>query len=322
MRVLLIVLFFVGICSGAVAQTTPTERIGPFSVHETEQPNGVSVKYYLSETNEVRPLVVFIQGSGCTPVFRHESEGRNIITIFGAWDLAINGRANVLLIEKPHAGEDANSQAGSAQHCSSEFNSYFTAENWENAISHAMREVRTSPKVDKEKTLIIGTSEGAVIAAMLARDNPFVSEIALIGASGTTQIFDFFANSYQAIGTDSARIEEIEQFQTTLSAITSDPDSSVKFAWGHPYKRWTSFFHIELDEILPRVNARIYFLIGMQDRNVPALSTEVAIAKLLLAEHSIFVRRLPDAGHMMLRQNQNFDDLQSEYDRIFNWFLL
>ncbi|HET9471528.1 MAG TPA: hypothetical protein VFO24_10515, partial [Usitatibacter sp.] len=92
-------------------------------------------------------------------------------------------------------------------------------------------------------------------------------------------------------------------------------------AWGHPYKRWSSFFRVDPGDELVRSKARVYIAFGTADESTPALSEEVAIAKLRLAGRDVTVRRVPNAGHSLSDSvRTSFQDMDREFRAALAWF--
>lgn len=156
------------------------------------------------------------------------------------------------------------------------------------------------------------------MAGMLAGRDDSITDVISIGGSGTTQLFDFVALAYKRCFDASACIADIDR---NVQAIQQTPNSSTDFAWGHPHKRWTSFFRIDPGEELVRSKARVYLAFGTADDNVPALSAELAVARLRLAGRNVTVRRVPNAGHMLSDSVQgNLRDTDREFRAALNWF--
>jgi hypothetical protein len=113
----------------------------------------------------------------------------------------------------------------------------------------------------------------------------------------------------------------LADIEKNVAAIKADPQSHTKFAWGHPYKRWTSFFNIDPGELLLKSKARVYVAIGTADEVVPAISQELAATKLLLAGRDVTVRRVADGTHSLNRRNAgNRDELDRELRIALAWF--
>jgi hypothetical protein len=156
------------------------------------------------------------------------------------------------------------------------------------------------------------------MASVVAANDPTITDVVSISGSGTTQLFDFIAQAYRSCFDASACLADIDR---TIAAIKDDPNSSTNFAWGHPYKRWTSFFAIDPGELLLKSKARIYIAIGTADDSVPAISQELLVAKLVLGRRDVTVRRVADGTHSLNRKGaRNWDDLNKELQAALEWF--
>lgn len=279
---------------------------------------GRKITYYISRPKTVpAPIMLMIQGSGCVPIII-ERPGGAYSTLFDMLPFGQEGRFAVVVVEKPFAA-NANAQNPSAdQPCSAEFNKDFTADSWLQALRASVQDARKSPWVDQKRTLVLGHSEGAVMATMLAASDARITDVVAIGGSGTTQLYDFIVHAYHACFDVPRCLADVEN---NVRAIAKNPNSSIEFAWGHPFKRWSSFFRIDPSEELLRSKSRVYIAFGTADNAVPALSQEIIVAKLLAAGRDVTVRRVPDADHS-LRQTgaTNFGDLDKEYRAALDWF--
>lgn len=275
-----------------------------------------TVSYYISHPKSgSAPIMLVIQGSGCTPVLTVR-DGKVSSSVFNLEKFASDGKFTVMAVEKPFSAIGI--QSGSAQGCSAAFNDDFTAESWLAALQAALKDARKMLWVDQKRTLVLGTSEGAVMASLVAANDPAITDVVSISGSGTTQLFDFVAQAYRNCFDTSLCLADIEK---NVVAIKSDPTSSTKFAWGHPYKRWTSFFAIDPGELLLKSKARVYIAIGTADDTVPAISQELAVAKLVLNRHDVTVRRVAEGTHSLNRRGaSNWDDLDRELSTALEWF--
>lgn len=278
---------------------------------------GRTVIYYMNRPTTPRPILLMIQGSGCGTVIRTDGS-QSYSTMFDLLPFAAEDRFTVMAVEKPHA--IAAIDGGTTEKCGDAFNRDFTADRWLTAIRAALDDARRQPWIDDRRTLVLGTSEGAVMASLLAGVDPHVTDVALVGGSGTSQLFDFIASAYARCFDRSLCLEDIER---TLAAINHDPNSATSFAWGHPYKRWSSFFRVDPANALLGSKAHILIAFGTGDESVPPLSAEVAVAKLLGAGRDVTVDRLADAGHDLRTQDANdLSALDTEYRRILQWFTI
>ena len=269
-----------------------------------------SITYYANRPTRRAPILLMIQGSGCGGFLKPGGGS----TLFDLLPFAAEGKFKVVAVEKPFS--DPAKEGGTASNCGNAFNADFTADRWLVAIRAALDDARRLPDVDPSRTIVLGVSEGAVMASLLAGRDPRITDAIVIGGSGTTQLFDFIVSGYQCFDRPAC----LTDVETQARAIAADPTSTTRFVWGHPFLRWSSFFKVDPGEELLRSHARIYLAFGTADASVPALSQEVAVAKLLAAGRDLTVRRVPDAGHDLLPRGAiNYDALDVEYRRALAW---
>lgn len=286
--------------------------------------SGAPIRYFLSRPASRAPLVLFIQGSGCVPSFMMQ-EGERKSTIPYWATLASQGRYAVMAVDKPYqSDEPQQGPFGSAIGCAGDFNAHFSYEIWLNTLKSALRHALSRPEVDARRVLLIGVSEGAPMAASLAREFPEVTDVALVGATGSTQLFDFAAGIQRSNDSDEKKLERLKELDDTYSAVAADPRSTSKFLWGHTYLRWSSFFAQSTIDHLSQSRVRVYLASGMRDRSVPILSTEVLYAQLRVQGRDVTFRRVPNAGHGLVKDGLSREEAGKagvgEYDAMMAWF--
>jgi pimeloyl-ACP methyl ester carboxylesterase len=320
-------LFWLPLVAGlAQAQSQPQEA-GRFNARNTEfiqylvpQPNGPAVEYFISRTTQAAPLVLFIQGSGCTPVFTGLGTPNRSSSVFSYLTLAMEGKYAVMVVNKPFVPKERPSQEGVATACPDQFNEYFTLDHWVRDLDLAFDHAQHLPWVAKHKALAIGVSEGATAAAALAAKDSRVSNVALMSGSGPGQFYDFVVNAYKSSASDDEAKQKLDELESIRTAIFAAPDSARDFAWGHPYKRWSSFFRASSTNSLLKSKSRIYIVSGMRDASVPILSTEAMASELIAAGRDVTMRRIPNAGHNLLPPGSEYPELWTEYQRVMAWF--
>lgn len=293
----------------------------PFSEYSIKDSKGQPIDYYLSVSNSNNaPLLLMIQGSGCDKVLnRDESRTKAYSTVFNLFKIAQEKKFSVLAVEKPFSGHLPEVSSRSVEHlCSKEFHQNYTVDTWVSALNASIKSALNELPEKPQQILVFGFSEGAGIASQLALENKSITHVITSGGSGTTHLFDFIAFAYKDCFDKEACITRIEN---QVRKILKNPASATEFAWGHPYKRWSSFFQLDPTENLLRTKAKIYLMFGTADQATPAISQEIIVAKLLSAGRDIQIRRIHDVGHMLLPKNStNFDPLNKEYDLAFKWF--
>jgi len=306
----------------ASAQRQETFHFNGWSLDRVTLPadTGPAVSYYLSKPKAKAPLVLFVQGSGCTPPFSGLGTEERSASILPWVPLAQSGRYAVMSVDKPYQPARQDGQGGSANGCGDAFNNQFSYDTWLATLGTALRHALARPEIDATRVLVVGISEGGVMAAGLARAVPEVGAVALAGVSGTTQLFDAIARIHQGGGSDDDKLRELESLEATLKDIQANPGSGSKLAWGHPYRRWSSFLVQSPGDNLLQSKARVYIVSGMRDASVPILSTEVMYAQLRAQGRDVTIRRLPGANHDLVTEGGGAEQVMGEYGAILRWF--
>lgn len=85
------------------------------------------MRYYLSRPARKAPLVLYIQGSGCTPPFAGLGTPNRSSPLYSWLPLAQQGRYVVMAVDKPYQSDEAQQgQAGAATGCAGAFNAHFS----------------------------------------------------------------------------------------------------------------------------------------------------------------------------------------------------
>jgi len=296
----------------------PTLTMSRVTLQDAGQP---PVRYYLSKPARKAPLVLFIQGSGCIPPFSGLDTPNRTSNMYSWLPLAHQGRYAVMAVDKPYqSDEPQQGEGGSAIGCAGAFNQHFSYDSWLATLKQALRHALQRPEVDASRVLVFGLSEGGPMAAGLARAIPEVTHVVLGASNGPTQLYDFAVNIYRSQDADDLKLIRLQELDARFDAISADPKSTSKFAWGHTYLRWSSFFAQSPVDNLAHSKARIYLLSGMQDAMVPILSTEMMYAQLRVQGRDVTFRRLPLAAHNLVPEGRDITESQKEYDAFMAWF--
>lgn len=320
---------------------TDFESLPPFGYTRmtTSDAYGRTIESYLSDAPDadVRPLVVSVQGSGCSSLFGLTDSGR----VYGGLQSLVHrdfgDRVRVLVVEKPGVSfGDRPDQPGVGDGCPEVFLREHTVERWTEALRASIAHAVQQPGVDPERVLILGHSEGADMAAHVAAADPaLVSHVALLAGAGVTQLFDLMVLVGQSRSDDepeadrNARVLEVLE---TWRAIASDPDSITKTAWGHPYRRWSSFMANSSAASLERIatTTPMFLAQGTADRSSPVVSFDAAVARVLVAGGDPVIRRVPGVDHGFARVDdsggegpggQGAEGLQAIMGEAVEWFL-
>jgi dienelactone hydrolase len=303
----------------------------PFQRYTVKDSLGRAVTFYLSvpakdEEDNTRPVALFIQGSGCQSLFRKQGE-----RITGGYQNLLlqvaKGRVRVLVVEKPGVKFlDAPARPGSAEGASEEFLTEHTLPRWAEANLAALRAAQTLPGIDATRTLVIGHSEGGIVAARVAAESPVVTHSASLAGGGPTQLFDLAETRGQPRTDDKPgdadrRVREVHD---GWAAVQKDPESVSKFWLGHPHRRWSSFLKHSVTEELLRGKAKIYLAQGAADTSVSVKAHDVLTAELRARGREAKVERLEGADHGFRTGEMPKGSpagMEALLGRVLNWFL-
>jgi pimeloyl-ACP methyl ester carboxylesterase len=122
---------------------------------------------------------VFVQGSGCVSVFSERDGMQNLL------QAAAKGRCRVLVVEKPGVKFGVVPRNfGSSEEGSAEFRREQTLPRWVEAVNAAVLAAHRLEDVDWTRTLVVGHSEGGIVAAHVAAANPLVEALSTLPGQG------------------------------------------------------------------------------------------------------------------------------------------
>lgn len=304
-------------------QVTRRPLIPNFDCYRTVDRLGRQITFYVSNVASQKPLPlsIFVQGSGCDSLFHLGPQGE----VRGGYQNLLlrvaRNRVRVVAVEKPGVTFLYESdQCGTAKGCPRDFLREHTLPRWAEAVSAAIRACAKLSSVDGNKTLIIGHSEGGITAARIAHENRRVTHLALLASSGPTQLFDL-AETARTQGSDAAKERRVLAVYKKFEDILRHPASLSRFAWGHPYRRWSSFLTSStIDEVL-QSRAEVYALHGSKDEVVPVTAFDVLRAELARhGRHASFLR-FGGVGHNFAPPGStSIEGMLRVLSRVVNWF--
>jgi uncharacterized protein (TIGR03067 family) len=215
---------------------------------------------------------------------------------------------------------------GSAEEGSAEFHREHTLPRWVEAVNAAVRAMHLLEDVDWTRTLVVGHSEGGIVAAHVAAANPLVSHVAVLASSGATQLFDLTELAAQPRPADGSPDDALGRAQAVRDGwanVLADPDRADKFWLGHPHRRWSSFLKHSTLEGLLACRAPAFAAHGTLDRDVPVASFEVLRCELMARGRDLVALRLEGRDHSFRKPGDAPGDrsgLQDVFGRVIDWF--
>lgn len=312
-----------------VADTAVVRR-QPYQRFFTRDQFGRQIVFYLSEEPRGTarlPLVVYVHGSGAQSHFVASDgrlQGRN-----GHSSLAdvVRGRARLLIVEKPGVTFlDGPSDPGGATASSPLFRAEHTLDRWTEAVHAAVEAARKLPDIDAAAVLVVGHSEGGLVAAKLAAEHDWITHVAVLAGGGPSQLYDLLALAREGEFFPSISDNANDRVQYVLQEwqkILADPDNQERLFFGHPYRRWSSFLRTSTLEQLLRTRARIYAAQGTEDRAVAWGSFELLRAELLARGKDARFDAVTGGDHSfsIVTQGQREDGWTGVLQRVVAWFV-
>ena len=294
-----------------------------FEIYDLPQKDGPTIHCYLSKGKEELPLIVNVNGSGCSSAFT--KTGDRISGGITQWLAMMNrGKAHVLVIEKP--GVRLFDSDDDVSKASRTFLEKYTLEYITQSHAKAIRAIQSLPQVSKDRLLVFGISDGGQIVAELSAMMPEVTHVAALAGGGPTQIFDFvhFVAQPQEGDKPGDAQARVAGLYKRWSAIQQAPESIEKFWSGHPYRRWASFAKASSIDALLKTNAKIYVAHGTEDQSVPIVSFDVLVSSLRAKGKTLVAERLDGLSHNFQTEdekaNNQYDNMDQLLKRIFQWW--
>ncbi len=309
---LLVGLASLGHAQRYVPQTDSTDLGINFDRYTCKDRFDRTITFYLSKPTAAgkQPLALFVQGSGGQSAWS-KRDGKvngglqNLLFSVG------EGKIRVLIVEKPGIEFCYMPKTpGTAEGCPKSFLEEHTFERWAEANAAAVKACLTMPDIDKSRVLASGHSEGGIIAAGVAALVPEVTHAVSLAGGGPTQLFDMMQLTNTEVAT--------KQWQE----IQTDPMSTEKFAWGHPYRRWSTFLATSPIEQFSKTKAKILLVQGTKDTAVWPTTVDIAEAELRAKGKDLTVIRIENGDHGFARAGfTHVDSFKSVFKQMLDWFL-
>lgn len=229
------------------------------------------VHYYVSTAgrplNEevTRPLVLYLDGSGPSPIFSGTRRRLGSTLMFMPNDFP---DYHYVVISKPgvrfHESE--------RRIKSPEYDRTLSLPWRVNAANAVINDLVTEEFVDSSCVLVLGHSEGADVAPWVAAGNGDVTHVAGLAPGGVSQMFDFilFVRKQVESGklTKAEGDERIRDIKNKYRDIFANPAATDKSWQGETYLRWSTFFRPAM-EAWCQIEVPVYLGSCRDDKNTP-----------------------------------------------------
>lgn len=321
--ILILFAFTISLSNAQVAKIQYLENL-PYDKYELEDAED-NLTFYLSlnSSKQQLPLVVFVQGSGMNSLFSKAESGR-IRSEYGHSSLydICEEKFRVLIVEKPGV------QYLQTGH-SKLFDLKFSLESWVETIVKAINYTLENEPIAKDKVLVIGHSEGGLLASRVARLlNDKVSNVAILAGEGPTQLYSLY--KFAADGTFFNReehnmpsaAERLAYLKNTWKQIQSYPSNTEKKFMGFTYLRWSSMLSTSVMEELVHFDKKILLVQGTDDKNVHPETAIISFTTLLSKGKAVQLEMIENADHSFtISENSSLDGWNLTLTKVIDWFL-
>ena len=277
-----------------LAQKVRPEDVG-FRAFAVASDSGAAEVYVSTEgrpadTLRTLPLVVYLQGSGHGPIYSGPPDRLSHVLMLKPTDFP---GYHVAVVGKPDAPFWA-LQRGDATPA---YHRALTLGRRVADASAVIDALAAQPWVDGSRVVVVGHSEGAQVAPVLAVANGHVTHVAALAASGLSQAVDFVVDVRRRVRAGELSFEEgearIAALHDQVRRIEAAPTAADSLWRGHSYRRWSSFFEPPLDAFLS-LDVPIFVAVGVDDEASPVESADVLpVAFLLAGKENLTYRAWP-----------------------------
>ncbi len=291
----------------------------PFRKYSTVDELDRRIKFFLSEplgAAKELPLVVYVQGTGCSSHFMQRQD--RISSGIGAvmYDVFL-GKARVLIVDKPGVEFlDDQGQSPMQESCRPQFFHEHTLDRWAEAIAASIRSAHTLPSVDPASTLVVGHSEGGMVAVTVSNVLPSVTHVASLAGGGPNHLY---------VVAEYLRRQDFDPEGLVYDCwdqVQDDPQSTTRFCFDHPFRHLSGFYRTSLIEECLKSNAHLYLVHGSADELNFVAGFDVMRAELEANGRSAVYERLEGADHALNLPSQAAPEgLVAVFGRLATWFL-
>ena len=155
-----------------------------------------------------------------------------------------------------------------------------------------------------EKIVAVGGSEGGLLATRFAANDKRITHLVSIVSTGLNQFYSSIINRRidAAMGklTHQEAQAKVDSLFAVYKRVYAEPNSTEKWYYGHPYKRWGSFAnYIPLNDLV-KLDIPILFVNGTADRSSPILQADyIQLEFIRLGKDNFTYHVMPGVGHSL-----------------------
>lgn len=250
--------------------------------------DGGETFYYTFTTGDNEQLdtfVFFYGGSGC-PSWKQVMPG---------YVEGLQANARIFAVNKRFVGD----RSTGIFDCGNEFNIANKPDQWYADLEEFVRFQLAASARRPRNVALVGVSEGALVASMVASRVPEVTHLGIIG-SGAYPLRKALA---AAQVTKDGNIDIAKEWED----IKADPTNIQKTKYGHPYRWWVSVLDIDPTPNYLRLGIPILIGIGEKDESHPAESALLLQDRFReMNKNNLTIRVYPGANHRLAEGDHSY----------------
>lgn len=295
------------------AQQFSSKTLG-FSHYTLDNDSLGKINYYVTdkETDQVKPVLLYLDGSGATPLFQHTERGFGSTVVFDFQKLSET--YHVVLISKPgvpfidSVKMDKHSGYPVYEH-PEEYKKRLSLEWRVYSAQLVLRQVINDFPVLPEKIAILGISEGFQVGAKLCSIEPLITHVMLFAGNGLNQFYDFIIQTRieaeTGVRTKTDAEAKINYLTETAKEIYANPKATDKEWYGHTYLRWASFTGNNPTENILSADIPVYIAVASDDKNTTVLSTDYLYLESIRKQKNNIIYKVYPYDHSFNEQIKN-----------------
>ncbi|KZL19647.1 Alpha/beta hydrolase family protein [Pseudovibrio axinellae] len=255
-----------------------------------QREDGSEITAYLKSQSGAKAsdLLVLIQGSDCNSV-------ANNALINEQFSQALP-EADVLTVEKYGITSDLVwKQVDERDDCPADYIEYDSLERRTADYIKAIKHLKEGGEY--QRVVLLGGSEGAVVANMIAARADFVTASIALNAGGRHFIDDVLHSMQFTDMSEDAFKEASEGFKGFAQRVTTHEPFELNMS-AHGYQWWHIALKLDQLEVLTQIDSPLLIVQGGQDKSVSPKAVEEQITKLkALHKNNITYKEYPEMGH-------------------------
>ncbi|AZA83621.1 hypothetical protein C1637_14755 [Chryseobacterium lactis] len=307
------------VSSSAFSQT---DLFKHYTLHDSKL-KSFQVHLLTSDSTAVKPLLVYLDGSGNFPIYYKTKSGKYSTSV--PIDLKkYSKNYHIVLISKPSVPfKDSLQMSPSGRRFYPVSNNYtmlysldWRAETASKAINFFVKKL----PVNKKKIVVMGYSEGSQVAPKVAVLNKKVTNIICIVGNALNHFYDFLINTRLDVIKNKISAEEgqktIDSLYTDYEKIYADPLSTKKNWYGETYLKWSSFTRTTPLENMLKLKIPILYIAGGKDNNQTIIGMDYAKLEFLRqGKKNLTYKVYPNSNHYF-QEEETKDGKTITVDRI------